>query len=228
MDKLDRRSCHIPLRNAKHAIQRRHKYMLGLKNLARCAFSDVRFVFSTTNYPRKKHYYLTHCFPCINGFNVRDGWDGFNVRDGWLECDKCMNICFTVQTHVDNVVIPYTGEKESNSVLQLNWSTFALLTNGISEIGWRLMPSTCTVKYVLILLGFMTKVRFCWPVLSIVPPIYCKYLHTFAQWQWHFTWCRVAHSGLVQGRAKPRGAPGPNMNTPSRVRLGKWTNKINK
>ena len=126
--------------------------------------------------PETNHYYLTHCFPCINGFNVRDGWDGFNVRDGWLECDKCINICFTVQTHVDNVVIPYTGEKESNSVLQLNWSTLALLTNGISEIGWRLMPSTCTVKYVLILLGFMTKVRFCWPVLSIVPPIYYKYL----------------------------------------------------
>ena len=34
-----------------------------------------------------------------------------------------------------NVVIPYTGDIESNSVLQFNWSTLALLTNGISEIG---------------------------------------------------------------------------------------------
>ena len=49
-----------------------------------------------------------------------------------------------------NVVIPYTGDTESNSVLQFNWSMLALLTNGISEIGWRLTPSTCTVKYVLI------------------------------------------------------------------------------
>ena len=49
-----------------------------------------------------------------------------------------------------NVVIPYTGDTESNSVLQFNWSMLALVTNGISEIGWRLTPSKYTVKYVLI------------------------------------------------------------------------------
>ena len=58
LDKLDRQSFHMSLWNAQYVHQTRHKCILDLKNLVWYAFSDVRFVYNTTNYPRSRQFLL--------------------------------------------------------------------------------------------------------------------------------------------------------------------------
>ena len=84
-----------------------------------------------------KHYYLTHGFPCINGFNARDGTTHECVKtiSAWGNC--VLNVLIYALQCKDmsgNVVIRILARKNQTACSNLNWSMLALLTNGISEI----------------------------------------------------------------------------------------------